>query len=69
MFDFNDIKAIKEFGFLGFAKLQDLFDNSSIIPDIKGVYLILYNDPNTPEFLITGTGLGDISGSKYIKKR
>jgi hypothetical protein len=56
MFDFNDIKAIEELGFLGFIKLGDLFDNSSIIPDIKGIYMILYNDNNTPEFLITGTG-------------
>jgi hypothetical protein len=56
MFDFNDIKAIEELGFLGFIKLGDLFDNSSIIPDIKGIYMILYNNNNTPEFLITGTG-------------
>jgi hypothetical protein len=56
MFDFNDIKAIEEHGFLGFKKPGDLFENSSIIPDIKGIYMILYNDNNTPEFLTTGTG-------------
>ena len=56
MLDSNNIKAIKESGFLGFVKLQDLFDNSSIIPDIKGVYMILYYDPKPPEFLDIGTG-------------
>jgi len=56
MIDFNDIEAIKQNGFVGFEKLEDLFVNTSIIPDIKGVYMILYNDLNVPEFLITGTG-------------
>lgn len=56
MSDFNNIEAIKESGFLGFIKLGDLFDNSSIIPDIKGIYMILHNDPKTTEFLINGTG-------------
>jgi hypothetical protein len=56
MLDFNNIEAIKESGFFGFVKLEDLFDNKSIIPDIKGVYMILYCDSNSPEFLITGTG-------------
>lgn len=68
MLDFNNIGAIEESGFLGFKKLGDLFDNNSIIPDIKGVYMILYNDPKPPEFLITDIGLCSISGSKYIKK-
>ena len=56
MLDFNNIGAIDGYGFLGFVKLEDLFINSSIIPYIKGIYMILYNDSNTPEFLITGTG-------------
>jgi hypothetical protein len=56
MLDFNNIGAIEEYGFLGFGKLGDLFVNSSIIPDIKGIYMILYDNPNAPEFLITGTG-------------
>jgi len=56
MLDFNNIKAIADYGFFGFKKLGDLFNNRTIIPDVKGVYMILYNDPNTPEFLITGTG-------------
>ena len=56
MLDFNNIGAIEKYGFLGFKKLSDVFNNNSSIPDIKGIYMILYTDPNTPEFLITGTG-------------
>lgn len=56
MLDFNNIVTIEESGFLGFVKLQDLFVNSLLIPDIKGVYMILCNDPKPPEFLEIGTG-------------
>lgn len=56
MFDFNNMEASEGYGFLGFVKLEDLFVNSSIIPDIKLVYMILYDDPKAPEFLITDTG-------------
>ena len=51
MLDFNNIGAIDGYGFLGFVKLGDLFVNSSIIPDIKGVYMILYNDPRCTRIL------------------
>lgn len=55
MLDYNNITSIKESGFLGFVKLHDIFNNS-LIPDIKGVYMILCCEPKPPEFLTVGTG-------------
>lgn len=54
--DFNNIGAIKESGFLGFVKLEQLFVSISLIPDIKGVYMILCINNKAPEFLDIGTG-------------
>jgi hypothetical protein len=56
MLDFNNIGAIKESGFLGFVKLEQLFVNGSLIPDIKGVYMILSINNKPTEFLDIGTG-------------
>ena len=56
MLDFNNIGATKESGFLGFVRLEQLFVNSSLIPDIKGVYLILCINNKPVEFLDIGTG-------------
>jgi hypothetical protein len=56
MLDFNNIGAIKESGFLGFVKLHDLFVSSSLLPETKGVYMILCINNNPPEFLDIGTG-------------
>ncbi|MBL7889422.1 MAG: GIY-YIG nuclease family protein [Bacteroidia bacterium] len=53
---FNDIDEIKSLGFTGFKKMGDLFQDSSVLPDSGGVYLVL-NIENTPiEFLTVGTG-------------
>lgn len=56
MLEFNDIATIKEAGFFGFVKLHDLFDNCSLIPNVKGVYMILCCDHTPPDFLIVGSG-------------
>jgi hypothetical protein len=56
MLDFNNTSTIKEAGFSGFIKLHDLFDNCSLIPNVKGVYMILCCDICPPEFLPIGTG-------------
>jgi hypothetical protein len=53
---FNDINEIKHFDFAGFMKINQLFDNFNLIPDIKGVYFILYIDSVVPQFLWIGTG-------------
>ncbi|MDQ3192217.1 MAG: hypothetical protein M3Q58_11555 [Bacteroidota bacterium] len=54
--NFNDIDEIKKAGFTGFKKMGELFSDSSSIPRIKGVYLVLNLDSKPPEFLQVGSG-------------
>ncbi len=44
------------FGFIGFKKMSELFEDSLIIPKIKGVYFVLNLDSKPLEFLEIGTG-------------
>ncbi len=53
---FNNIEEIKNAGFVGFKSMKDLFLDSSVLPAIKGVYMVLSTSEETPEFLTTGTG-------------
>lgn len=53
--DFKDIEQIKKAGFTGFKTMKELFTDSSAIPKIKGVYLVL-NLTKKGEFLTVGTG-------------
>ena len=52
--NFNSIDDIKANGFLGFKKLNKVFNDKSSIPKIKGVYLILYLDNTTPRCAKSG---------------
>lgn len=54
--NFNDVEEIRKAGFAGFNKMSELFLDSSSLPDIKGLYLVLYVDSLTPEFLGVGSG-------------
>lgn len=54
--NFNDIKEIKREGFAGFKSIGELFIDSSSIPRIRGVYLILNPNYKNAEFLEVGTG-------------
>lgn len=54
--NFNNIVQFKDAGFIGFKKMSDLFEDSSLISDIKGVYFILYLDNEPANFLPNGTG-------------
>lgn len=54
--DFNDINHLKEIGFSGFKTKAELFQDSSMIPTHKGVYLILNSDKGNPTYLEKGTG-------------
>lgn len=54
--NFNNIDEIKSAGFVGFKTMQELFVNSSQLPSIKGVYLILNLEKTQPAFLLIGTG-------------
>lgn len=53
--NFKDIEQIKKAGFTGFKTMKELFADSSAIPKIKGVYLVL-NPTKKGEFLTVGTG-------------
>lgn len=54
--NFNDIEEIKKAGFTGFKTMRELFESNSMIPDFKGVYLVLNSDNKPGEFLTVGTG-------------
>ncbi len=54
--NFNNIEELKMFGFIGFKKMSELFEDSLIIPKIKGVYFVLNLDSKPLEFLEIGTG-------------
>lgn len=53
--NFTDIKQIRENGFSGFKTIKELYSDKSLIPQIKGVYLVLLNG-HKPEFVEAGTG-------------
>lgn len=53
--DFKDIGKIKKNGFKGFITIRELFVDSSVIPRVKGIYLVL-NLTKKREFLKIGTG-------------
>jgi hypothetical protein len=53
--DFNNISQIKQAGFEGFKTKGELCLDSSSIPKIKGVYLVLYPESKV-SFLPVGTG-------------
>ncbi|WP_158826715.1 hypothetical protein [Mucilaginibacter lacusdianchii] len=56
LLDFNDINQLKSAGFKGFLTKAKLFTDSSMIPDQKGVYLVLSLDAALPNYLTIGTG-------------
>ena len=53
---FDNIEEIKKAGFIGFKRMEDLFLDSSMLPDTNGVYLVLNLDNKPCEFLMVGTG-------------
>jgi hypothetical protein len=54
--DFNDLNRLKEAGFEGFKTKASLFQDSSPIPNLPGVYLVLRLHEKKPIFLEIGTG-------------
>lgn len=53
--NFSSINALKEQGFTGFKTISSLIQNDSVIPDIKGVYVVLSESSN-PSFITPGSG-------------
>lgn len=54
--NFNSIDDIKKAGFVGFQTMKELFVDSSQLPLVKGVYLVLNLDKKVPSFLQVGSG-------------
>ena len=55
MMNFNDKEEIKNAGFRGFVKVEQLRNDYSCIPSTPGVYLVL-NPKRKKDFLTVGTG-------------
>jgi hypothetical protein len=53
---FENHQELKEAGFTGFKRISELFEDSSSIPKVKGVYMVLTASEKTPKFLAIGTG-------------
>ncbi len=53
---FKTINDLRHAGFEGFVPVSDLWKDSSVIPDIKGVYMVVRTTDTAPEFLAKGTG-------------
>ena len=52
----DNIESIKMMGFSGFIKISELKNDSSSVPKVKGVYLILRPENKGIEFVEIGTG-------------
>ena len=53
---FKAIDDLRQIGFEGFVPISDLWKDHSVIPNVKGVYMVVRTANNAPEFLTEGTG-------------
>jgi hypothetical protein len=54
--NYSNIEEVKKAGYTGFRSMGELFVDSSMLPKVRGVYLVLYPTGKSPEFLTVGTG-------------
>lgn len=54
--NFRTIADLRKIGFEGFKSVSDLWRDHSVIPNIKGVYMVVRATDTAPEFLAKGTG-------------
>ena len=54
--NFNAVDELIKAGFLGFKTISELWADSSPIPSISGVYLVLWPDNSPPVFVVKGSG-------------
>ena len=54
--NFNDIEELKQNNFEGFISVEKLWEDSSMIPNTQGVYLVLNQNKENIKFLETGVG-------------
>lgn len=53
---FQDLSFIKKAGFAGFKTIKELWNDHSIIPNERGVYVIINPDCSMNKFLAKGVG-------------
>ena len=54
--DYSSVAEIKKAGFGGFRRVRELVSDRNILPDVQGVYMVLYINSLPPIFLANGTG-------------
>ncbi|WP_304623888.1 hypothetical protein [Bacteroides acidifaciens] len=52
----KEIENYRKDGFNGFVPVSKLRSTASLLPDSGGVYIVVRDSDNSPEFLATGTG-------------
>lgn len=52
----KEIENYRKDGFTGFVPVSKLRCTASLLPDSGGVYIVVRDSDNSPEFLATGTG-------------
>ena len=53
---FTVLDELKDFGFKGFIKMSELFEDFTCIPKVRGVYMVLIQEKMKQEYLETGSG-------------
>lgn len=54
--DWTSLESISGAGFVGFHTIAELRVDASVLPAVRGVYVIVRDGQSTPEFLETGSG-------------
>lgn len=54
--DFKTIDNLRSNGFSGFLSVAALWQDLSLIPNIRGVYMVVWTDESMPKFRATGSG-------------
>jgi hypothetical protein len=52
----KEVDDLKALGFVGFRPITELTLNTAIIPNIQGVYCVLYSQDDEPDFVEPGCG-------------
>ena len=52
----KEIENYRKDGFTGFVPVSKLRSTASLLPDSGGVYIVVRESDNSPEFLANGTG-------------
>lgn len=53
---FQTIKDVEDSGFTGFISIENLQNDTSMIPSCSGVYMVIRAEETEPQFLTKGTG-------------